>query len=59
MTEKIKITKKELDDIYEIEEDVEKELIVAKDDQDKNFTFEEYTEHYDKNNKKQLEQDLD
>ncbi len=53
MSDKIKITKKEIEDLYDIEEQVpgpKEELVET--EETKNFTFEEFTEHYDKNDKR-------
>jgi len=56
--EKIKITRKEIDELYDIEEDtanpVTPEAIAQANRKDMNFTFEEYTEVYDK---KEVEED--
>lgn len=45
---KIKISKKELDEIYDIEDDTVDKEVKEIEKEDKNATFEEYTEQYDK-----------
>ncbi len=47
--EKVKITKKELDEIYELIPDLEDKKNIPEEEIDnKNFSFEQYTEYYDK-----------
>ncbi len=50
MPEKISITRKEIEELYDITDDV-KESVDKGEQQEKpaNATFEEYTEYYDKN----------
>ncbi len=56
--EKVKITKKELDEIYELVPDIEDSKNIPEKEPDTNFSFEEYTEQYDKeHNKVELEED--
>ncbi len=62
--EKVKITKKELDEIYELVPDIEDTENIPEELQAKNqnfntetdnFSFEEFTEHFDKEGKKVVE----
>ncbi len=53
--EKIKISKKELEDIYDITDAVKP--VEEEKEEDKNFTFEEYTESYDKEQLKEFKED--
>ncbi len=50
--EKLKISKKEFDEMYELIPDIEDTQDTPIKEETKNFTFEEYTEAYDKNGKK-------
>jgi len=53
--EKIKITKQEIEDMYEVTDDtLEKPSEEQTDQTEKNFTFEEYTEYFDKKDMKDL-----
>ncbi len=52
MAEKIKITRKEVDDIYDIEEPKEEAQPT-----EANATFEEFTEYYDEKELKERKQD--
>jgi len=55
--EKTKITQKDFDEIYELIPNLEDNKNIPEKEESKNFTFEEYTEQYDKNIKKELEED--
>ncbi len=56
--EKIKITKKEIKDLYDvIDEDPVSSTEEHIQGEDKNFTFEEYTESYDKQQLKEFKED--
>ncbi len=64
MVEKLKISRKEIEEMYDIVEgEIEDpktpdEIADAnRKDAEKNFTFEEYTEHYDKNQEKEFLED--
>lgn len=58
MPEKIKITRKEIDELYDITQDEELTPPIVDEitDDMKNATFEEYTELYDKKQEKEMKE---
>ncbi len=50
--EKVKISKKEFESMYELMPDIEESKNIPEVDDGKNFSFEEYTEVFDKDHKK-------
>ncbi len=58
MVEKIKITRKEIDELYDIEDAGLDAVVdkVVKEDDNKNFTFEEYTEYIDNKSSKEFKE---
>ncbi len=57
MSEKPKITIKELKDIYDIEEEDTKKILKETQTSDPNSEFETYTEEYDKKEEEELLED--
>ncbi len=56
--EKIKITKKEIEELYDIQDDtLEAPSEEPTQAEEKNFRFEEYTESYDKQQLKEFKED--
>ncbi len=56
MTEKVKIKQSELNDIYEIENDSEEAKHIPEKKKDTNSEFEVYTEQYDEEDEKVIEE---
>ncbi len=59
MPEKIKITKKEIEELYDITDDDPEKASFKVDDISVNATFEEFTEIFDKEHEKEFRKEIE